>query len=186
MIDETGWLQPEDHIPVRIIPSPNFNQRPAGEAISLLVIHNISLPPEQFGGGYIEQFFTNQLTQDEHPYFAEIAHLEVSAHVLIDRNGLITQFVSFNDRAWHAGCSEHQGRCNCNDFSIGVELEGCDNEPYTEVQYWRLEWLTRVLFERYPLMCRDQIVGHEDISPGRKTDPGPYFDWGRYRQSLLA
>ena len=106
--------------------------------------------------------------------------------MLINRAGLITQFVSFNDRAWHAGESEHLGRCNCNDYSIGVELEGCDSEPYTEVQYWRLEWLTRILLESYPYLDVDHIVGHEHISPGRKTDPGPYFDWVRYQKSLRA
>ncbi|BFM06391.1 1,6-anhydro-N-acetylmuramyl-L-alanine amidase AmpD [Halioxenophilus aromaticivorans] len=186
MIDDNGWLLPEDHIPIALVPSPNFNQRPADEPISLLVVHNISLPPNEFGGGYIEQFFTNCLPVDDHPYFKEIDGVEVSAHVLIDRKGQITQFVSFDDRAWHAGKSEHQGRCDCNDFSIGVELEGCDTEPYSEVQYWRLEWLIRGLFEYYPELNPETIVGHEHISPGRKSDPGPYFNWARLQKSLLA
>jgi len=184
MIDNNGWILSLSNVPVRYVPSPNFDQRPEGDPVSLLVVHNISLPPGQFGGGYVEQLFCNQLASQEHPYFAEICHLQVSAHVLIDREGLVTQFVSFNDRAWHAGQSDYQGRCNCNDFSIGIELEGCDTEPFAEVQYWRLEWLTRALLDRYPDLTRERIVGHEHIAPGRKTDPGPYFNWTRFRASL--
>lgn len=186
MIDQDGWLQVADHIPLRFVPSPNFNARPVGEEIRLLVIHNISLPPDQFGGGHIEQLFCNQLPPNLHPYFEQIAHLEVSSHVLIDREGVITQFVSFNDRAWHAGQSEFLGCSNCNDFSIGVELEGSDRMPFTEVQYWRLEWLTQALLGHYEALTQEHIVGHEHISPGRKTDPGPYFDWARFKSSLIA
>lgn len=186
MIDSNGWLYSLDYIPLRIIPSPNFNQRPCDAEIRLLVIHNISLPPNQFGGGYIEQLFCNQLPPDQHPYFEKIAHVEVSSHILIDRQGVITQFVSFDQRAWHAGQSQYQGCDNCNDFSIGVELEGSDTEPFTDVQYWRLEWLTRLLMDHYDGLEPENIVGHEHISPGRKTDPGPYFDWRRYKRALTA
>lgn len=180
LIDTTGWLSP-----VVRCPSPNFNARPAGDAVSLLVIHNISLPPGQYGGGYIERFFCNQLPADDHPYFSSIAQLQVSAHCLIDRSGRITQFVSFDDRAWHAGASHFAGRDNCNDFSIGVELEGTDDQPYTSPQYVSLVRLTHVLMERYAALTRERITGHSDIAPGRKTDPGAAFDWSHYF-ALLA
>ena len=174
-IDPAGWLQP-----VVRCPSPNFNARPTGEEVSLLVIHNISLPPGEFGGGYIERFFCNTLPADDHPYFATIHHLQVSAHCLVSRGGSVTQFVSFADRAWHAGASSFAGRGNCNDFSIGIELEGADDQGYTPEQYQTLVRLTALLQKFYPAIVRDRIVGHSAIAPGRKTDPGPAFDWAHY------
>jgi len=161
----------------RQCPSPNQGERPAGGEISLLVIHNISLPPGQFGGGYIEQFFTNTLSADEHSYFAEIAGLHVSSHLLIDRQGEVVQFVPFSQRAWHAGDSSFAGCANCNDYSIGIELEGTDTEPYSDKQYQSLVQVCQQLLVNYPALSVERIVGHSDISPGRKTDPGPAFDW---------
>lgn len=168
---KSGWVTGAQHIP-----SPNFNQRPHAE-VSLIVIHNISLPPGQFATGMIEALFTNQLPINAHPYFAQLEGLEVSAHFLIERCGSLKQFVSCNDRAWHAGASNYQGRANCNDFSIGIELEGTDVIPYTEAQYSRLKQLTCLLNEHYPIQNR--ICGHSDIAPGRKTDPGPAFIWSK-------
>ncbi|MFK4751036.1 1,6-anhydro-N-acetylmuramyl-L-alanine amidase AmpD [Oceanobacter sp. wDCs-4] len=165
------------------VPSPNFGQRPPAAVVSLLVIHNISLPPGQFGSGCIQRFFSNQLAVDEHPYFAEIDGLQVSSHLLIERDGTLYQFVNFNDRAWHAGVSCYEGLTDCNDFSIGIELEGCDNTPYSEAQYQVLTRVTIALRRYYP-MIGSRIAGHDDIAPGRKTDPGPAFDWGRYLNSL--
>lgn len=175
----------EDHLleGARLCPSPNHNERPAGE-ISLLVIHNISLPPGQFGGPGICQLFTNCLDPNEHPYYAEIHRLEVSAHLLIDRQGEVTQFVPFNRRAWHAGRSCFAGRDNCNDFSIGIELEGTDETPYTAAQYEMLQQVTRALMKTYPAITPERICGHSDIAPGRKTDPGPAFDWARFHRLL--
>lgn len=170
LISEDGWLNN-----ARRCPSPNFNQRP-DTPISLVVVHNISLPPCQFGGAYIEQLFTNCLNPNEHPYFAEIAHLQVSAHLLIRRDGEVVQFVPFTARAWHAGQSNYQGRTNCNDFSIGIELEGADNIAYEQVQYQQLAKIIRCLKEHYPAIA-DHITGHSDIAPERKTDPGPAFEW---------
>ena len=175
----TGWCQGARHCP-----SPNFNARPEGE-ISLLVIHNISLPPGQFGTGKVQQFFQNRLDADEHPYFADIAAMQVSAHFLIERDGAVTQFVSCLERAWHAGKSFFDGRENCNDFSLGIELEGTDDQPYSEAQYAVLGQLTRGLLRAYPGITPARIQGHSDIAPGRKTDPGPAFDWARFRASLL-
>lgn len=168
----------------RCVPSPNYGPRPGGCEPDLLVIHNISLPPGQYGGDCVERFFTNCLDWGAHPFFAEIHGVEVSAHVLIRRCGELVQFVRFCDRAWHAGQSCFQGRENCNDFSIGIELEGTDDEPYTEQQYRALSDLTRVLLCSYPALDIGRIVGHSDIAPGRKTDPGPAFDWRRYRLAL--
>ena len=165
-------------------PSPNCNARPQGE-ISLLVIHNISLPPGQFGTGKVQQFFQNQLPVDEHPYFAGIAHLQVSAHFLIERDGAVTQFVSCNERAWHAGVSSFAGRENCNDYSLGIELEGTDDQPFSDAQYVALATLSRQLLQAYPALTTERICGHSDIAPGRKTDPGPNFDWPRLRAALL-
>ena len=176
---EQGWLRE-----ARRAPSPNCGPRPERCEPELLVIHNISLPPRCYGGDCIERFFTNQLDWDEHPYFDEIRGVRVSAHLLIKRTGELTQFVNFGDRAWHAGQSCYEGRDNCNDFSIGIELEGEDEEPYTESQYVVLVGVTRVLIAHYPAMAVQKIVGHSDIAPGRKTDPGPAFDWARYRQRL--
>jgi AmpD protein len=174
-----GWLSAATKLV-----SPNTDQRPEQADISLLVIHNISLPPEQFGGPYIDQLFANCLDPNQHPYFAEIADLKVSSHLLIDRVGKITQFVPFNQRAWHAGVSEFEGRNNCNDFSIGIEMEGADNIAYTDTQYAVLTAVTQALLQAYPLITNDRIVGHMDIAPGRKTDPGPAFDWDRYLKAL--
>lgn len=179
MLRSDGWLQP-----VTYCPSPNYNARPDASDISLLVIHNISLPPEQFGGGFVQQFFCNQLPVDADPYFAQIAALKVSAHCLIDREGQMTQFVSLAERAWHAGASNHAGRSNCNDFSIGIELEGSDHIPYHQAQYFMLAKLTGLLQQRYPQITAERIVGHSDIAPGRKTDPGPAFDWHYFFQLL--
>ncbi|MDX5371390.1 MAG: 1,6-anhydro-N-acetylmuramyl-L-alanine amidase AmpD [Pseudomonadaceae bacterium] len=174
----SGWCDGARHCP-----SPNFNERPQGE-VSLLVIHNISLPPGQFGTGKVQQFFQNRLPVDEHPYFAGIAQLRVSAHFLVERDGAVTQFVSCNARAWHAGVSSFEGRENCNDFSLGIELEGTDDQPFTEAQYDALVELTEQLLQAYPQMSVARICGHSDIAPGRKTDPGPCFDWARLRAAL--
>jgi AmpD protein len=180
------WLAQARHVP-----SSNCNQRPDAvlspvESINLLVVHNISLPVGQFGGAYIEQLFTNCLDCDADTRFDDLRGLEVSSHLLIDREGEITQFVPFNLRAWHAGESEFMGRKNCNDFSIGIELEGDDNTPYTEAQYQTLVNAVRQLQACYPAISPDRIVGHSDIAPGRKTDPGDAFDWAYFRQLLTS
>lgn len=177
---EAGWLQRAKHKP-----STNFNARPSGCDISLLVVHNISLPPGVFGGGYIEDFFCNELDRSKHPYFETIADVEVSAHLLIARSGDVTQFVSLEERAWHAGQSAFEGRENCNDYSIGIELEGCDDQPFEEIQYQVLSELSLALSSHYRLLSTDRIVGHSDISPGRKTDPGPFFEWKTLKSRLL-
>ena len=166
--------------------SPNCGPRPDKCSPELLVIHNISLPPGQFGGDCIERLFTNCLDWDEHPFFAEIRGAQVSAHLLIRRTGELLQFVDLDERAWHAGQSCFGGRDNCNDFSIGIELEGTDDTPYTDEQYWVLVAVTRALQDRYKGISDDRIVGHSDIAPGRKTDPGPGFDWVRYRHSIAT
>ncbi len=164
--------------------SPNWDERPPGSDISLLVIHNISLPPGEFGGPWIDRLFTNRLPADAHPYFAGIAELRVSAHLLIRRDGEAIQYVPFDKRAWHAGQSSFQGRPRCNDFSIGIELEGTDEIPYTTHQYISLGRVARALCRRYPAITPERIVGHSDIAPGRKSDPGPAFDWQRLRSLL--
>jgi N-acetyl-anhydromuramoyl-L-alanine amidase len=165
----------------RFQPSPHCDARPEGEEISLLVIHNISLPPGEHGGPWIGDLFLGCLDAEAHPYFAGIASLRVSSHFLIRRDGELVQYVPCGLRAWHAGPSQWKGRERCNDFSIGVELEGADDVPFAEPQYAVLASLTRALFDRYgPL----DIAGHSDIAPGRKTDPGPFFDWPRYRASF--
>ncbi|MGB0467820.1 MAG: 1,6-anhydro-N-acetylmuramyl-L-alanine amidase AmpD [Pontibacterium sp.] len=169
---------------VRQCVSPNCNERPAGQPVSLLVLHNISLPPGHFGGGYVELFFQNQLPVAEHAYFEEISHLQVSAHLFISREGLVTQFVNLNARAWHAGLSSFEGCDNCNDFSIGIEMEGTDELPYTDKQYETLVQLTYAIEQAYPDIKRNRIVGHCDIAPGRKTDPGPAFEWSRFLAAL--
>ena len=173
-ISEDGWCSNATRIP-----SPNFDARPDQIQIDLLVIHNISLPPGQFGGRHVCDLFTNQLDCDAHPYFAQLRDMRVSAHFLVLRDGTVMQFVSANDRAWHAGASSFAGRERCNDFSIGIELEGTDFEPFEAIQYAALAQLTCALRMRYPLAA---VVGHEHIAPGRKTDPGPYFDWVRYEK----
>lgn len=174
-----GWLQWAD-----FCPSPNFNVRPENSEIDLLIIHNISLPPGEFGGGYVQQFFQNKLDSCQHPYFETIAELKVSAHLFIERDGKVTQFVPFTARAWHAGNSCFADVADCNNYSIGVELEGTDEIPYTDAQYLALEKVSRQLLLTYPKLTPERITGHSDVSPGRKTDPGPAFDWQRYRTSL--
>ena len=168
----------------RQVPSPNCDERAEGCAPEVLVIHAISLPPGRYGGPGIEQLFTNCLDPGGHPYYTEIASLKVSAHLLVRRDGEVVQFVPLGRRAWHAGASWCEGRPRVNDFSIGIELEGCDDEPFTDAQYRTVAQVTRALLTHYPAMRRDRIYGHEDIAPGRKTDPGPHFDWPRYLASI--
>lgn len=170
----------------RQLPSPNHDERPDPADISLLVIHAISLPPDQFGGPWISDLFLNRLDPDAHPYFATIHTRRVSAHLCIFRDGAITQYVPFDRRAWHAGESFYEGRTRCNDFSIGIELEGCDTQPFTDAQYAALTAATRAILARYPRIGPAHITGHSDIAPARKTDPGPCFDWARYRAGLAA
>lgn len=165
-------------------PSPNFGPRPEGAGISLLVVHNISLPPGQFGGPEIQDFFCNRLDPSAHPYFETIADIQVSAHALIRRDGELIQFVSLLDRAWHAGRSCFEGREECNDFSVGIELEGADDIPYTEAQYRKLAEVAREVMTAWPDINTDRITGHSDIAPGRKTDPGPAFDWPHFMACL--
>lgn len=175
-LDANGWVSG-----VRHVFSPNHDVRPPSTPIELLVIHNISLPPNEYGGAAIERFFTNALDHSEHPYYEQLKGVRVSAHFLVRRNGQILQFVSCNKRAWHAGVSAWRGRTRCNDFSIGIELEGSDFESFTERQYASLARLTRCLKRAYPI---SDITGHSDIAPGRKTDPGPFFDWEMYKKRL--
>lgn len=171
------------------IPSPNFNARPDNIIITGIVIHNISLPPSDFGKTdkdgmhFVKAFFQNQLNPDDHPYFATIADLQVSAHLFIERDGSITQFVNFNDRAWHAGQSSYLGRTNCNDFTIGIELEGDDFSPFTNEQYIALSQVIMAIHQAYPNTLR-HLMGHSDIAPHRKTDPGVHFEWHRLRQMM--
>ena len=172
---ETGWLAGCEHLP-----SPNFDEREAGD-IDLLVIHNISLPPDEFGGQGVQQLFTNTLNRDEHPYYRTIPEGRVSSHFYIRRDGTLIQFVSCLKRAWHAGLSSWQGRNRCNDFAIGIELEGSDNQPFTDAQYAVLHELTLALRAAFPIKG---IAGHSHVAPGRKTDPGPYFDWQYYLSQL--
>ncbi len=178
-IDAAGWLAAAEQIH-----SPNYDERPDADDVSLLIIHNISLPPGEFGTGCVHDLFCNQLDHGAHPFFEEIVGLKVSSHFLIDRLGHLTQFVPTLGRAWHAGVSCYEGREVCNDFSIGIELEGTDDQPYTDVQYARLQQLTRAIMERHPRITAARITGHEHIAPGRKTDPGPAFDWERYLESI--
>ena len=168
----------------RICHSPNCDLRPDEEDISLIVIHCISLPPGEFNSYHIDDLFCNRLDPDFHPYFKEICQLEVSAHILISRSGEITQYVPFNVRAWHAGQSEYNGRTQCNDFSIGIELEGTEDIPYTERQYLKLADLTASLLKHYPNLSANRITGHCNIAPGRKTDPGKSFDWEKFFRLL--
>jgi AmpD protein len=166
---------------IKQVLSPFFDERPAGVAPDLIVLHGISLPPGEFGGPWIARLFTGNLPPKEHAYFAEIEGLRVSTHLLIRRDGEPVQFVSFNDRAWHAGKSAWQGREACNDYSLGIECEGADDVPYEAAQYATLRTLLPMLLEAYPAITRERIVGHSDIAPGRKTDPGPSFDWSQIR-----
>jgi N-acetyl-anhydromuramoyl-L-alanine amidase len=177
-LDAAGMLPAASHIP-----SPNFDDRPQGIAVDLLVIHNISLPPGQFGGSGIAELFTNRLDPNEHPYYRQIADARVSSHFLIRRDGKLIQFVSCAHRAWHAGQSEWRGRSRCNDYSIGVELEGTDDQAFADPQYIALANLAGALLVEYPI---EDCVGHSDIAvpAGRKTDPGPHFDWARFRGML--
>jgi AmpD protein len=174
-IDISGYAHPAEHCP-----SPHADERPPGSGVDLLVIHAISLPPGEYGGPWIRQFFQGKLAPDEHPYFASIASLRVSSHFLIERDGTLVQFVATEKRAWHAGVSSFLGRERCNDFSVGVELEGCDDDGFTAAQYDVLVALSLALQRRYPAMLPERCVGHQDIAPGRKTDPGPGFDWRRF------
>ncbi len=172
---------------VKYIPSPNCDDRPNGEnEMTLIVIHNISLPPDEFGGSYITQLFTNELNPDDHSFFEEIHELRVSSHLLINRRGEITQYVPFHKRAWHAGVSTFLGRSVCNDFSIGIELEGTDDTDFTELQYHTLIQVIKALVSTYSELNMQHITGHEHIAPGRKTDPGPHFDWGRVADECHA
>jgi N-acetyl-anhydromuramoyl-L-alanine amidase len=164
-----GWLAQAERRE-----SPNFGERPVGSEVVLVVVHNISLPPGEFGGDWVEDFFLNRLDPAAHPYFAEIAGLQVSAHFYVRRDGRVVQFVGCDQRAWHAGSSAWCGRDNCNDYAVGIELEGCDEQPFEAVQYGVLWRLLDVLLERYPITA---VAGHSDIAPGRKSDPGPHFDW---------
>jgi AmpD protein len=172
---EQGWLSDCEQQP-----SPHFNQRPDGAQVDLLVIHNISLPPGKFGSSDITDFFLGKLQVDKDPFFKQIETLKVSAHCLVRRDGHIIQYVSFDDRAWHAGVSTFEQRENCNDFSIGIEMEGADHIPYSSEQYAALAKLTETICSRYSNITSERIVGHSDIAPQRKTDPGPAFDWSRY------
>lgn len=169
---ENHWLNPATKVF-----SPNYDERPLNMDISLIVIHCISLPPKQFGGTYIDQLFCNQLKPEEHPYFKQIYQTKVSAHLLIKRNGEITQYVAFNHRAWHAGLSEYKGQKKCNDYSIGIELEGTETQEYADEQYKQLNRVIKTLLNYYPALSRQAIVGHSDVAPGRKTDPGDSFNW---------
>lgn len=170
----------------RQVLSTHYDARPTGVLPDLIVIHGISLPPGEFGTPWIEHLFTGTLPRDAHPYFNTIPSGRVSAHALIRRDGQITQFVPFGERAWHAGASSYQGRSTCNDFSIGIELEGLDDIPYETAQYVQLATLIRALLAAYPSLSLERIAGHSDIAPGRKTDPGPAFDWSRLRALLSA
>lgn len=175
-IDATGLLDT-----AQFIASPNCDERPPGTDINLLVIHNISLPPNEFGGDGVIELFTNRIDPQAHPYYQSLQGLKVSVHFFIRRDGSLIQFVPCNQRAWHAGVSNWQGQERCNDFSIGIELEGSDTTPFTDAQYHVLIALTECLCDRYPIQ---HIAGHSDIAPGRKTDPGPYFDWQRYTTGI--
>lgn len=169
---------------VRQVLSPHFDARPKGSAPELIVVHGISLPPGKFGGAWIDQLFTGGLDPDAHPFFRDIAQQRVSAHALIRRDGQVVQYVPFPARAWHAGESQYQGRAACNDFSIGIELEGTDDLAYEDAQYESLAQLIRALLAAYPSLASERVVGHSDIAPRRKTDPGGAFDWSRLRQLL--
>lgn len=168
----------------RQVPSPNMDERPAGVQPDLIIVHGISLPPGEYGGPWIDQLFTNALPPNQHPYFKQIEGLKVSTHVLIRRDGEPVQYVPFNKRAWHAGVSNYQGRERCNDFSIGIELEGVDDSAYEAVQYVVLARLIVKLCECYSSLSTRHVVGHSDVAPGRKSDPGDAFDWARLRSMI--
>ena len=178
-IDAHHWLQG-----ARRLESPNANARPDPDDVSLVVVHGISLPPGEFGTGLVDALFMNELDTTVHPALVDLEGVRVSSHLLISRRGRVTQFVPFDRRAWHAGRSSHQGRSDCNDYSIGIELEGTDHLPYTDTQYGRLQDVLQALFQRYPRLSMSQVVGHSEVAPGRKTDPGPGFDWPRLLATL--
>lgn len=176
----------EDHLfkGIKILKSPNFNDRPEEKNISLIVIHSISLPPKEYGGDYVENFFLNNLCTSDHEFFIEIKDLKVSPHLYIKRDGEISQFVPFNKRAWHAGDSIFKGVSDCNDYSIGIELEGSEDDFFSKEQYSSLLLVTKKIIRKYPLIKKENIKGHSDISPGRKRDPGDHFEWSWYLESL--
>jgi AmpD protein len=178
---ESGLMQG-----ARQIASPNHDLRPPGVEADLIVVHGISLPPGEYGGAWIDRLFTNTLPAEVHPYFAEVCSLRVSSHVVVSREGAVTQYVKFAERAWHAGRSIYQGREACNDFSVGIELEGTDTTPYEAAQYSALAEVVAALCATYPRLSPNRLVGHNDISPGRKSDPGPAFDWPRARRLIAA
>lgn len=171
---ENGWLLEAERTP-----SPHHDARPGGASVELVVVHGISLPPGEYGGPFVAGLFTGALDASAHPYFRAIAGLEVSSHVLIRRDGSLVQFVPFDARAWHAGRSSWNGREACNDFSVGIELEGCDEHPYADAQYRCLAAVIGALRDAYPTLAADAVAGHAEVAPGRKTDPGPAFDWDR-------
>ncbi len=180
-----GWSITEHWLDGALrVPSPNCSKRLDPADISLLVVHNISLPPGQFGGPHIDELFCNRLDPAAHPYFAGICHLQVSAHLLIRRDGAVVQYVPFDRKAWHAGRSSFEGREECNEFSIGIELEGTDDQPFSAAQYRVLAAVSDLLLRAYPGIRPERITGHSDIAPGRKTDPGPCFNWAAYRAAL--
>lgn len=180
-VTQDHWLDGAEQLPTR-----HCDARPRPDDLSLLVIHGISLPPGRFGTGLVQSFFRGMLDVRQHPALADLHGVRVSSHLFVDRCGAVAQFVPFHQRAWHAGVSSHCGRANCNDYSIGIELEGTDELPYTSAQYMRLAEVLEVLLRRYSTLAPERIVGHADIAPGRKTDPGPCFDWSRLRRSLAA
>ena len=174
LIDADGW-----YTAAHRLPSPNFEARPGGIEPTLVVVHNISLPPDEFGGDAIAEFFQNRLDHDAHPYYDHLRGMRVSSHFVIHRDGRVEQYVSCNERAWHAGVSSFLGRERCNDFSVGIELEGSDRCAFEDAQYASLNEVVQVLTRRYPI---EALAGHSDIAPGRKTDPGPYFEWSRLQR----
>lgn len=179
VVSTEGWLSAARHVP-----SPHADERPPGVPVSLVVVHGVSLPPGEFGGPWVEDLFSGRLDSAAHPYFPEIASLRVAPHLYIPRDGALIQFVSCARRAWHAGRSAWRGREECNDFSIGIELEGADDIPYDAAQYERLVAVIVALRRRYPAIGKHGVAGHSDIAPGRKTDPGPAFDWQRVKKDL--
>ncbi|MEX0900656.1 MAG: 1,6-anhydro-N-acetylmuramyl-L-alanine amidase AmpD [Gammaproteobacteria bacterium] len=178
---DDGWVRG-----ARRVPSPNADARPPGVEIALVIVHSINLPPGEFGGPWIERLFMNTLPASAHPYFRELVAARVSAHVLVQRDGSLIQFAPFGARAWHAGASTWAGRSNCNDYSVGIEVEGCDDVPYSDRQYRRLAALVASLRRVYPTIAPDAVVGHSDVAPGRKTDPGAAFDWARFQAAGLT
>jgi len=180
-IDSTGLINSADYVP-----SPNFDDRPSGVSINLIVVHGISLPPGEFDGPWISHLFTNKLDPAQDPYFSEICDIKVSSHLLIRRDGEVIQYVPFEKRAWHAGESCFDGQDRCNDYSIGIELEGTDSQPYESIQYEQLLMIVLLLMECYPGITEERITGHADIAPGRKTDPGEAFDWLLFRKLLAS